>query len=72
MDHPKLISVCTTMYYAFSEAPYLRIGQLLDNFFSRLSDKGKDPFYMSDDEFANEFEDYVREVVEKSVRGIHI
>lgn len=67
MDHSRLISVCSTMYYACYAAPYLRIGQLISNFTKKMEIKKKDPFYMTDDEFDAEFKKYVDSIVENGV-----
>lgn len=67
MDHPRLISVCATMYRVCYEAPYLRIGQLISNFTKKMENEKKDPFYMTDDEFDAEFKKYVDSIVENGV-----
>lgn len=67
MDYQRLLSVCATMYHACSEAPYLRIGQLISNFMKKMELEKKDPFYMTDDEFDTEFKKYVDSIVENGV-----
>lgn len=67
MDYQRLLSVCTTMYRLCSEAPYLRIGQLISNFMKKMEIEKKDPFYMTDDEFDAEFKKYVDSIVENGV-----
>jgi len=36
----------------------LRIGQMMSNVFYKVSEKGKDPYYLSDDELLKAFEAY--------------
>ena len=44
---------------AWSKMPEQRFGQLLLNFFHRLAEQNKNPFYMEDAELVSQFEAYV-------------
>ena len=43
----------------------LRIGQLFDNVFAVLNEKGIDPFYLSDNAMLVAFEDYTNKYLQK-------
>lgn len=52
----RIFPLCNEVAWIWqSKCPDLRFMQLLSNFTSWL---GRDPFYMEDDEFLNEFKDF--------------
>lgn len=45
----------------WTQCPDLRFGQLVENVFAKIRDKGKDPFYFEEDEMLGYFRKYFKE-----------
>ena len=70
MRDPKRIEdVCNLVRYVWKMVPDLRFGQLVLNIFSELEAKGKNPFYMEDDEMMDFLEEYGAEITRRRVEG---
>lgn len=58
-DRSRLYPYSNRLAAAWSKVPDWRLSQLMCNFFRYL---GRDPFYMEDEEFMSELENFIKEV----------
>ena len=60
MNNDSISSVVSTLYKIKAEFPHLRIGQIMIDFHSFIDlNLGKDTFYLSDEDFARLFAEYL-------------
>ena len=58
MNNDSISSVVSTLYKIKAEFPYLRIGQIMQNFHLSFAGQGFDTFYMDDEDFCQAFSGY--------------
>ena len=70
MRDPKRIEdVCSFVRYVWEMVPDLRFGQLVLNVFSELEAKGKNPFYLEDNEMMDFLEEYGAKITRRRAEG---
>lgn len=58
MKNDNIPSIVSTLYKIKAECPYLRIGQIIDDFNYFCNTFGLQPYYLTDKDYAEQLEKY--------------